>query len=304
MSGINAIGIDLGGTNLRAALISSEGRVLKKIKEPTGGDIMAGLREAVGGLAEEKTVGVGIGVAGLIDRANLRVINSPNLPALSGRSFNELSLKLPVKIENDANAAALGEKWLGAGKDLESFVLLTLGTGIGCGILHKGKLLEVAAEAGHMSILASGQKCPCGNFGCLEQYAGGRAITEAATKALEKGAESLLRECCKGNFYKATPEDVFRTALDGDNLAREMLKEAGRYLGVGIANLINILSPEAVILSGGLTGAWDIYVKEAIQETTRRSFKGLLSEVEIIPSSLGGDDAGISGAAGLFFHGK
>jgi glucokinase len=304
MPKVNAIGIDLGGTNLRVALVSRRGEVLRKIKEPSKGDVMAALKLAVESLAEEETRGVGIGVAGLIDREEMRVISSPNLPRLNGKSFRELGLRLPLAIENDANAAAMGEKWLGAGRGFRSFVLLTLGTGIGCGIVHNGKLLGIAAEAGHMSISAGGEKCLCGNYGCLEQYAGARAITDAATRALEKGAGSMLSECCEGNIYRITSEDVFRTALEGDALSRDILKEAGKYLGVGISNLVNIFSPEAVILSGGLIGAWDIYVKEAMNEASRRSFRGLVKGVEIIPSSLGGDDAGIIGAAGLVLHGN
>jgi glucokinase len=247
---------------------------------------------------------VGIGVAGLIDRVGLRVLNSPNIPQLDGKSFAEMGLSMPVAMENDANAAAMGEGWLGAGRDFKSFVLLTLGTGIGCGVVHDGRLLGIASEAGHMSISASGAKCSCGNLGCLEQYAAARGITEFAVKALEKGAESMLKEASQGNFYKITAEDVFRTALEGDGLSREALKEAGKYLGVGIANLINIFSPEAVVLSGGLTGAWDIYVKEAINEATKRALKGLMKDVKILPSSLGSEDAGVVGAAGLILHGK
>jgi glucokinase len=300
----NAIGVDLGGTNLRVALVSKEGEVVRKIKGPSRGDIFSGIRQAVERLADRDTAGVGIGAAGLINSEEKMVVSSPNLPDLDGKSFNDLGLDLPVVVENDANAAAMGEKWLGTGKEFSSFVLLTLGTGIGCGVFHKGKLLDMAAEAGHMSVSAEGQMCVCGNYGCLEQYASARAIAEAATKALEGGTESMLRECYKGNFYKLTAEDVFDTAFEGDGLSMEILREAGRHLGYGMANLINLFSPEAVILSGGLTGAWDIYVAEAINEATRRSLKGLINGVRILPSSLGGDDAGIIGAAGLVLHGK
>jgi glucokinase len=296
-----AIGVDLGGTNLRVALVSREGRIVEKIKESTSGDIMGSLKEAVLKLGSE-AAGVGIGVAGLIDRESQAVISSPNIPSLNGKSFRDLGFELPLVVENDANAAALGEKWLGAGKQYGSFVLLTLGTGIGGGLVHNGELLGVAAEVGHMSINAGGEKCPCGNYGCLENYASARAIKDAAIKALEQGAVSVLRDCCKGNIYKMTPEEIYEAAFDGDGLAREVLKEAGRYLGAGIANLINIMSPEAVILTGGLTGAWDIYIKEAIREASRRAFKGLFESVSIVPSSLGGDDAGVLGAAALVLN--
>jgi glucokinase len=303
MSKRKAIGVDLGGTNLRVALISEEGEILQKIKEPSSGDIMSSLKAAVERLISDDVVGIGIGVAGIIDRENQGVITSPNLPSISGKSFRELGFKLPLVVENDASAAAFGERWMGTGKDFKNFVLMTLGTGIGGGIVYKGELLGVAAEVGHMSIVDNGEKCPCGNYGCLELYAAARAMVGTVTKALEGGADSMLRECCKGNIYKITPEDIYEAAFEGDNLAREVLKDAGKYLGVGIANLINIMSPEAVILTGGLIGAWDIYVEEAIREASRRTFKGLFEGVKIVPSSLG-DDAGILGAAALVLHEK
>lgn len=297
-----AIGVDIGGTNLRVALVSEEGRIIEKIKQPSTGDVMSSLRASVERLAREGAAGIGIGVAGILDREDMRVIKSPNLPSINGNSFRDLGLSLPMVVENDANAAALGERWMGAGRDYRNFVLMTLGTGIGGGIIHHGELLGVAAEIGHMSIVADGEKCPCGNYGCLENYASARAIIETAVGALEKGSQSMLRDCCKGNYYKISPEDIYGAAFEGDGLAREVLKDAGRYLGIGIANMINIMSPEAVILTGGLIGAWDIYIKEAIREASRRAFAGLVEGVKILPSALGGEDAGILGAAALILH--
>jgi glucokinase len=297
-----AIGVDIGGTNLRVALVSEDGRIIEKIKQPSTGDVMSSLRASVERLALEGAAGIGIGVAGILDREDMRVIKSPNLPSINGKSFRDLGLALPMVVENDANAAALGERWMGAGRDYRNFVLMTLGTGIGGGIIHHGELLGVAAEIGHMSIVADGEKCPCGNYGCLENYASARAIIETAVGALEKGSQSMLRDCCKGNYYKISPEDIYGAAFEGDGLAREVLKDAGRYLGIGIANMINIMSPEAVILTGGLIGAWDIYIKEAIREASRRAFAGLVEGVKILPSALGGEDAGILGAAALILH--
>ena len=301
-----AIGIDLGGTNLRVALVSSDGEIIKKIKEPTSDEILDDLFRVVGNVFSPEISGIGIGVAGLVDRKSGRVLLSPNLHAVERIDLiNEMRKKfeVPVFIENDANAAALGEKWLGAGKAFSNFVLFTLGTGIGGGIIFDSKLLNVSAEIGHMSIHADGEKCACGNSGCLESYASARAILSKTVSALEKGRESLLREYCGGNFYKLTTEDIYRAALDGDSLARELLKDAGRYLGIGIANMINLMSPEAIILAGGLIGAWDIYVQEAIKEVSRRAFKELYDKVKIIPSLLL-DDAGSLGAAGIVFRSK
>jgi glucokinase len=304
MSKKYAIGTDIGGTNIRVALVSRNGEIVRKIKEPTTDGILDSLFKAIGSLFSDDVEGIGIGVAGLIKRDNGRVLISPNLHIVEKIDLvKELREKftVPVFIENDANIAALGEMWAGAGKGYSNFILFTLGTGIGGGIIYDGKLLKVSAEIGHMSINADGEKCPCGNYGCLESYASVRAILSKTISILETGRESLLRDYCGGNFYKLTTEDIYKAARDGDNLARELLKNAGRYLGIGIANIINIMSPQAVILAGGLTGAWDIFVHEAIKEASRRAFKELFERVKIIPSSLM-DDAGIVGSAGFVFH--
>lgn len=296
-----SIGIDLGGTNLRVALVNRQGEVLEKIKEPSTGDVLQTLKSSVDKLMGPEVAGIGIGVAGVIDRPGRIVIISPNLPLVSGYDFNQLGFSVPFYLENDANAAALGEARLGAGKEYRNFVLLTLGTGVGGGVIYKGKLMKVAAEIGHMSIASDGPKCFCGNNGCLELYCSARAIHAATVKALEGGAESGLKECCGGNVYRITPEDVYRAAMDGDSLAREMLREAGRYLGVGLSNVVNIFSPEAIVLAGGLIGAWNIYVEEAIRECSKRAFKSLMQNLKIVPATLG-DEAGILGAASLVFQ--
>ncbi len=299
-----AIGIDLGGTYMRVGLVSRDGEIIKKIKEPTSEGILDSVFQAAGSLFSDEVAGIGLGIAGLIGRENGRVLISPNLHVIEKIDIvNEIKakFKVPVFLENDANTAALGEMWVGAGKDFSGFVLLTLGTGIGGGIIYNRKLMNVSAEIGHMSIHADGEKCPCGNNGCLESYASVRAILSKAVSILETGRESLLKEYSGGNFYKLTTEDIYKAALDGDSLARELLKNAGRYLGIGIANIINLMSPDAIILAGGLTGAWDIYIQEAIREATRRAFKELFDKVKIIPSLLM-DDAGILGSAGLVFQ--
>jgi glucokinase len=298
-----AIGIDLGGTNLRVALVSEEGEIVRKIRKPTTEKVIDLISESIREIPYERIEGIGLGTAGVIGRRTGKVDVSPNFRAIEGIDIvGELSrtFGVPVSIENDANAAALGEKVGGAGRGFENFVLLTLGTGIGGGIIHRGKLLAVSAEMGHMSINSEGEKCPCGNIGCLENYASARAMISKAVAMIEKGSESLLKECCKGSIYKLTPEDIYKAALDGDNLSREILRDAGKYLGVGLANIINIMSPEAIILTGGLIGAWNIYVQEAIKEASRRAFRELVDSVKILPSSLG-DNAGLVGAASLVF---
>lgn len=300
-----AIGIDLGGTNLRVALVTRDGEIIRKEKEPTSEKILDSLFRLSDSIFSEDIAGIGLGVAGIVDRKGGKIAISPNIPALEGinlvKEIRE-KFRVPVFIENDANAAALGEKWIGTGKEFSDFVLFTLGTGIGGGIVKDKKLLDVAAELGHMTIKVNGEKCFCGNSGCLESYASARAIVSRVVSALEKGRESMLKQSHSGNFYKLSVEDIYRMALEGDSLARDVIKEAGKHLGIGIANIVNVMSPEAIILAGGLTGAWDIYIQEAIQEASKRAFKVLFDAVKIIPSLLG-DDAGIIGSAGLVFHG-
>jgi glucokinase len=313
-----AIGIDIGGTNTKIILADEDGRVLQGLQFLTLAPPGAGpdrfeellIKNVRDFLNNEKTktlisdiAGIGIGVAGLIDRKTGEIIKSPNMASADGLPIRELFEKefsLPVVIENDANAYAYGEKWIGAGKHINSFVVLTLGTGLGGGHVYNGELYEGPFEIGHIIIEPNGRFCPCGSHGCLESYASGRAVVDRAVTALESGAKSSLVDDCGGNYYKLTPEIVFQKALDGDNLSREIFREVGQYLGMGIANLINIVSIEAVIIGGGLIGAWDLFIEELTKESFKRSFKPYSSDIKILKSAIT-KDAGSIGAAGLLF---
>jgi glucokinase-like ROK family protein len=298
------VGVDIGGTNIRAALVDLDGKVVTKAKASTGKDplqVLFKLLESVYAANAREVAGIGIAVAGLIDRVNGVIIRSPNIPKLDGVNLkSEIGkrYKTNVVVENDANAAAYGEKSSGAGKDIKNFVMFTLGTGIGAGIVFHNKLLPVAAEIGHMSINTGGKQCPCGNVGCLELYASATAIIGNTVAELEKGSSSILKDFNNGNFYKVKAKDIYNAALEGDPLARNVLREAGKGLGIGIASVINILSPDAIILTGGLIGAWNIYIDSAIKEASKRALKELYGNVLIIASTLG-DDAGLIGAAHL-----
>ncbi len=306
----SAIGVDIGGTNIKFVHISEKGEVLTSLTEPTPSgprlspdNIKNVLIKVLKSILKENIVGIGFGIAGLIDRKNGTVIESPNIPAFKrfpAKEIFEKEFSLPVVVENDANTYAYGEKWIGTGKNFNNFALLTLGTGIGGGMIYKGELFEGAVEVGHTVIEPQGRFCTCGSFGCLESYASGRAIVDIATSSLEKGTKSMLADCCDGNFYKITPSLVHETALDGDSLSREIFREVGRYLGIGIANLVNIFSPEAVILGGGLIGAWDMFIEELKKEVFKRAFAPLSANVEILKATLKGD-GGATGAAGLVF---
>lgn len=318
-----AIGMDIGGTNIKAVVASEEGIVLSNqtfdtpgkddkvtvkdllvsiLKEIISEDYIKDVSSAESGIHD--IVGIGFGIAGLINSQEGVIIDSPNISQINGfgiKEHIEKEFSLPVIVQNDASACAYGEKWVGMGKDFDNFVVLTLGTGLGGGYIYKGDLFEGTLEIGHMIIEPKGLFCTCGSSGCLESYASGRAIVDRATSALEKGTESTLAECCGGNIYKITPEDVYRSALDGDNLSRELFRPLGHYLGIGISNLINLLSPEAVIIGGGLVGAWDLFIDEVKKEVERKSFKPLASKVRILQTALK-KECGSVGAAGLVFN--
>lgn len=317
-----AVGIDIGGTNTKTVLVTENGEVLlshrnstPSVKGKEGEKIetllinhlkdflnIAYAQKVISGTSE--LCGIGIGIAGLIDRKHGIIIQSPNIPGTDGlalRGIFEREFSLPVTLENDANAYAYGEKWIGAGKDFNNFIVLTLGTGLGGGLIYKGELYEGPMEVGHMTIVPSGRYCTCGSSGCLESYASGRAIVDRAVSALEKGTESLLSKCCDGNIYKITPEVLYKTAFEGDSLSREVFREVGQFLGIGVANLINILGLEAVIIGGGLIGGWDMFTEEISKEVQKRAFKMLSSDVKILKSALT-KDGGSVGAAGLLFH--
>jgi len=299
-----AIGIDIGGTNLRVALVFETGKVLKRVEFSSEGDILSSIATSIEKLREPGMAAIGIAVAGLMDRRRGVISLSPNLHTVENIDFvKDLGNRfgLPVAMENDANLAAFGEKEVGEGKDMSSFILLTLGTGIGGGIVHNGSLLNAPAEIGHMVVEPGGVQCTCGNHGCLEEYAAKKAMVNMAISALERGEKSILRKCCEGNIYRITPRSIYEGAMEGDSLSREILKTAGRYLGIAFSNLANIFGPDAFILAGGLTNAWDIYIEEAIKEAEKRAFKGLFRREMVIRSSIT-EDAGLIGAALYALH--
>jgi glucokinase len=317
-----ALGIDIGGTNTKTVLVSENGEILLSHRNPTPSVspkskdklenlLVNNLKKFLNTAAAKKALadasevsGIGIGIAGLIDRKKGTIIQSPNISSINNvplREVFEKEFSLPVILENDANAYAFGEKWVGAGKDLENFIVLTLGTGLGGGLIYKNELYEGPVEVGHMVIVPSGRYCTCGNSGCLESYASGRAIIDRAVSSLEKGTESLLSKCCDGNIYKITPQVVYETALEGDTLSREVFREVGQFLGIGIANLINVLGLSAVIIGGGLIGGWDMFIEELSTEARKRAFKILSADLQILKTTLP-EDGGSIGAAGLLFH--
>lgn len=309
------LGIDIGGTNLVVGAVTEDGHEVRSLaSEPTGvpdgpdAVIQRIIRMAEMAIARTKAddryadiLGVGIGAPGPLDRKNGIVILTPNLRwtnmPLRDRIGGPLNLK--ASLDNDANCAMLGEHWVGAAKGARHAVTFTIGTGIGGGIVVDGKLVhgasDVAGEIGHITIDVNGRRCGCGNDGCLEAYASGPAIARRAQEAIEAGAQSDMTSRA-GEVAKITAQTVFEAAAGGDALADELVRDTARYLGVGIANMLNIINPEVVVVCGGVTKAGDHLFKPLRREVMRRAFKPAVDACRIVPGALEGT-AGVVGAA-------
>lgn len=307
-----AVGVDLGGTNVRLALVGPGGIAGRRVRHAT--EVARGLEHVVGRLAEAvaataasaprgaEVAGVGIGVPGVIDHARGAVVASANFPGWRDVPVGEALARrtgLPVVVENDANAAAVGEQRYGAGRSFPSFVLLTLGTGIGSGIILDGRLWRgatgMAGEAGHVTVVSSPDAvpCGCGNRGCAERYASATAVARMAREARLPGTPDAAA--------------VARLAADEGSavgeVAREIYRTAGRYLGVLVADLINVLNPEAVLVGGGMSEAWDLFEPALKAEVLARAHRPMGEQTALLRAALG-DDAGILGAAGLALGGS
>lgn len=298
-----SIGVDLGGTNLRAAAVDRDGRILQKVSVDTNfeggrdaviGDIVDSVNTLKRDLSTIRLAGVGIGVPGFILLREGFITNSNNLPYLENypvRDAIEKRLGTPIILENDANAAALGEKWMGAGRDVDDLILLTLGTGVGGGIIMGGRILHgmdgMAAELGHLTVDPFGPPCGCGNLGCLEKLASATAV-ESAAMLMSLSAHPL------------TSKEVYELAMDGNMKAKAIFDQMGRALGIALANLINTFNFPLYLLSGGMLPAWNLFWPELEANVKMRSFTYRNSKTRIEQASLG-SEAGLIGAAYLPF---
>jgi glucokinase len=299
------IGMDLGGTNLRAAAIDKSGKMLDKVAAATNyvegreavlHDIVTAIsllrdRHGAAGLA-----GIGVGVPGFIRMKEGVITNSNNLPYLEGVPIrDEISRRLgtTVILENDANAAAMGEKWIGAGRDVDDLVLLTLGTGVGGGIISGGRILRgmvgMAGELGHITVSPNGNPCGCGNQGCLEKHASATAVTGMAH--LMQLGEGL------------TSKDIYDLALtdtEKGEKARTIWRVTGEALGVVLAMLVNTFNFPLYLLSGGLLPAWEFFAPHMLRVAQQRSFtfRATIKETRVEKATLG-NEAGLYGAAWL-----
>jgi glucokinase len=315
------VGVDLGGTNLVIGAMTADGsRQFAMHSIPTRADlgadaVVARIAElierviaetcAVTGATRSAFLGVGIGSPGPLDRARGLVIFTPNL---GWRDFPlrdrvQDAVGLTATLDNDANCATLGEWWIGAAKGARHVVGLTIGTGIGGGLILDGRLYhgasDVAGELGHTTIDSTGRRCGCGNYGCLEAYASGPAIAERARESLAGGEPSIMPSLVDGDVSRLTAALVYDAAKRGDELAVQVVRETARFLGAGVANLLNIFNPDVVVLAGGVTQAGDQLFEPMRAEVRRRAFRPAVEACRIVPGALHGT-AGVAGAVATF----
>jgi glucokinase len=313
------LGIDIGGTNVVVGGVAEDGSALVAgDSEPTHAEagasdvldrLVALASRAIERIRQEvpgaEILGVGVGAPGPLDTRRGIVLLTPNLGWVDMplRQIIHDRLGLPAALDNDANCAVLGEWWVGAARGSRHAIGITIGTGIGGGLILDGRLYhgasDVAGEIGHTTIDTEGRHCKCGNYGCLEAYASGPNIALRAIEALEAGAESRLPAYVAGDLRQVTAQTVYQAAQDGDELALEVVNDTAKFLGVGIGNLLNVFNPEVVVVCGGVTLAGDHLFVPMRREVARRAFKPAVAACRIVPGELAGT-AGVYGAARVF----
>ena len=304
---MNAVGVDVGGTKIAAGVVSPEGEVLAQTRHPTPHSseklvevIVRAIKEVMDG---QEVGGVCLAVPGLILAQENRVVFSPNLHAIEGIPLKERvepAIGASLTVENDGSAAAWGEFRFGAGSEADHLVFLTLGTGVGGGVISHGVLLRGAqgagGELGHVTVNATGPRCACGNRGCLEALASGTAIGRRGREAaIEKPGSALGRIASSRNVLG---EDVTQLALQGDETALSVLEETGRWLGIGLAGFVNVFNPEVIAIGGGAMDAGELILKAAREEVMLRARSPSRDLAEIEVAALG-TKSGVLGAAAL-----
>lgn len=307
------IGIDLGGTTIKLGIVNADGKIIDSLIYPTLAEsnsidtIYKNMVNAISDLKDRnkkiKISGIGIGSPGVITPDEEKIIGISNIPVLNGfplaKEFSK-EFGVPAYIDNDANSAARGEYLFGAAKGKDNFFMVTLGTGVGGAIFIDGKLYKgysnFAGEMGHMIIVTDGKFCTCGNFGCWEAYASASAMVKKARTLVERGYETSL-----SLYYpELNAKIIVEEARKGDEIAVDVVVEIGKYVGIGISNIINILNPHYVVIGGGLSHAGDILLNEIkhYSKVNTRPFSWEI--VDIVMAELG-NQAGIMGSAALAF---
>lgn len=312
--GLPVLAIDLGGTKIASAIISNEGDVLARDYRLTLADegvepVISRILLAIEHLVKKCKVGlsqldsISIAAAGAIDSERGLVTSSPNLPGWHDVPLRDVVRErfgLDTFLVNDASAAAMGEHRLGVGRGTTNLIYITVSTGIGGGIIINGRLYlgtsGAAGEIGHMTIDVNGPRCYCGNYGCLEEMASGRAIAREAIRRIRDGENSALTDIIAGKIEDITAQEVSLAAQGGDQLALEVVSQAANYLGVGMVNVVNIFNPEMIIIGGSVAKMGELLLNPVRQLVSKKAFELSAQAVPIVPAGLG-DDVGLLGAA-------
>jgi len=315
----NVIGIDIGGTNLRGAVVDSKGKILKKYSLSSEANVgidnlINNMIDLINNLrADFKITGIGIGIPGILDSKKGIITQAPNIKNAVNYPIikvlnSRIKPRLPLVIENDANCAAYGEYKFGAGLGLKSLIMITLGTGVGGGIILNGEIWNGAhgmgAEIGHIKIYPGGSKCKCGHRGCLESYSSLVGIKNMIKKGVkENKINKKLLEKIKSTKQDKLPELFYEEAKNGNSFSKRLWEEFGKALGIGISSLTNLLNVEIVVIGGGIANAWQMFIPAAKQAVKNNTLIGPYKKLKISKSKLK-DDAGILGAASLILPEK
>lgn len=311
-AGFQVLGVYAGVSKIKAVSANLDGEIRNRVifqvpKDPSSEEFLRIVRKALyqviieNGASKEKYLGIGVGMHGLVDTKQGVSIFAPNLKLrnIPLKALLEEEFNLPVEIENDVRALALGESWFGQGQGIDNFICINIASGLGAGIVLDNKLYEgssfTAGEIGHTTIDIDGPECTCGNHGCLQALAAGPAIAQRARNRILQGEFSILKEWTYGRLEEITAKMVHEAAEQGDELAIGVLADTGRYLGIGIANLLNTLNPSRIILTGGVSRAGR-FVLEPLKETVaKRALETPARSVSIATSQMG-EDANAIGA--------
>jgi len=306
------LAVDLGGTNLRIAAIGRDGDISYRSRCSTPHkDDNRSIIDSISDLAHECLLeigataivrSIGVAVPAVMDLPRGIICRSPNLPMLNGLHFSdELGKRIGMKVvlENDATSAAIGEHWMGASRNVDNSICVTLGTGVGGGIILNGLPLRgpdgTGGEVGHICVEPDGHPCGCGSWGCVEQYSSATAVVRIAKELAAESSDSTLDD--NGDL---TAQSLYESAVIGNPVAVEAFRRMGYYLGIALAGLINALNPDKIVLAGGLSAAWSVFIDSTRDQIDKRAFREPAGRVKLVRAELG-DDAGILGVASVAF---
>jgi len=311
-----AIGVDLGGTSIKLGIVSQTGKLINKISVKTEAEkgpkkvvekIVQGIHD-LNEKSKHKIDGIGIGCPGVVTPGKGIVENPPNLPGWNKVNIGKIiskEFKQRVFVDNDANAAAIGELTFGSGKKYKSFIMITLGTGVGGGIVMDKKIYHgdfgAAGEIGHISIDYNGPKCNCGSYGCIEAYAGNQYLRQRVREQLKNHPKSKMWKLIENDLSKVSPRNIQEAAESGDRFAQSVVEELGFQLGSAFTSLCNVLDISVFIMGGGIAGFGKPLFDSIKKTIAKKVMAPIRPRVRVLPAKLK-NDAGIKGASALVFH--